>query len=202
MKYLVSCLMALVLVAAGFGLAGQFSNVGATAQEAKKQEKKKNQRKNPWQGVRDAVAVLTPTKGNKAHGKVSFNFRRRQMTVVAHIEGLEPNSKHAIHIHQFGDISMSDGKGTGGHYNPEMHDHGLPEKNMRHAGDLGNLQADARGVAHYEITVDNLAIAGRKNPIIGRGVIVHAKPDDGGQPTGNAGARIAQGVIGVAQGNR
>ena len=68
---------------------------------------------------------------------------------------------------------------------------------QRHAGDLGNLQADNDGKVRYEISVKNITIAGTKNPIIGRGVIVHAKPDDGGQPVGNAGARIACGVIGV-----
>jgi Cu-Zn family superoxide dismutase len=102
-----------------------------------------------------------------------------------------------MHIHQWGDITGMDGKTTGGHYNPKSHDHGLPEKHLRHAGDLGNLQADASGKAKYELTVDNLSIAGSKNPIVGRGVIIHAKKDDGGQPTGNAGARIAQGVIGI-----
>jgi Cu-Zn family superoxide dismutase len=76
--------------------------------------------------------------------------------------------------------------------------HGLPESENRHAGDLGNLQADEQGKAHYEITVTNILIAGVKNPIIGRGVIVHAKVDDESQPVGNAGARIACGVIGVA----
>jgi Cu-Zn family superoxide dismutase len=47
--------------------------------------------------------------------------------------------------------------------------------------------------------VDNISVAGTKNPIVGRGVIVHAKVDDGGQPVGNAGGRIACGVIGVAK---
>ncbi|NNF43019.1 MAG: superoxide dismutase family protein, partial [Phycisphaerales bacterium] len=69
----------------------------------------------------------------------------------------------------------------------------------RHAGDFGNLVADATGRAHKVITVENITIAGTRNPIVGRGVIVHAKMDDGGQPTGNAGARIAQGVIGIAK---
>ena len=45
----------------------------------------------------------------------------------------------------------------------------------------------------------NISVAGAKNPVLGRAIIVHAKPDDGGQPVGNAGARIAQGVIGVAK---
>ena len=57
--------------------------------------------------------------------------------------------------------------------------------------------ADASGHADYEITVNNASLTGR-NPVLGRGVIVHAKQDDGGQPTGNAGSRIAQGVIGIA----
>ena len=63
---------------------------------------------------------------------------------------------------------------------------------------LTSVYADDQGKAHYEITVSNISIMGAKNPIIGRGVIVHAKVDDGGQPVGNAGARIACGVIGVA----
>jgi Cu-Zn family superoxide dismutase len=87
---------------------------------------------------------------------------------------------------------------AGGHYNPENHQHGLPETEMRHAGDLGNLEADSEGKATLERTVSNISIAGMKNPIIGRGVIVHAKVDDGGQPVGNAGGRIGCGVIGVA----
>ena len=76
--------------------------------------------------------------------------------------------------------------------------HYLPETEQRHAGDLGNLTADNDGKAHYELTVKNISVAGTKNPVIGRGVIVHAKVDDGGQPVGNAGGRIACGVIGVA----
>ena len=87
---------------------------------------------------------------------------------------------------------------AGGHYNPEKHEHGLPDKAQRHAGDLGNLEADASGKAHLELTVNNITISGNKNPILGRGVIVHAKFDYGGQPVGNAGGRIACGVIGVA----
>ena len=86
---------------------------------------------------------------------------------------------------------------------PGWDNHGMPievqvGKEMRHAGDLGNLTADNDGKAHYEITVSNISVAGMKNPIIGRGVIVHAKVDDGSQPVGNAGGRIACGVIGVA----
>ena len=151
-----------------------------------------------WAAVKQAVAVLHATAGNKCHGTVRFTQDGDSVKVVADIEGLVPGQNHAFHIHQFGDCSTSDGMSAGGHYNPENHQHGLPEAENRHAGDLGNLQADNDGKAHYEITVKNISVAGLKNPIVGRGVIVHAKVDDGSQPVGNAGARIACGVIGVA----
>jgi len=151
-----------------------------------------------WAAVKQAVAVLHATAGNNCHGTVRFTQEGDSVKVVADIEGLAPGQKHAFHIHQFGDCTSADGASAGGHYNPENHQHGLPTSDSRHAGDLGNLQADNDGKAHYEITVKNVSVAGLKNPIIGRGVIVHAKVDDGGQPVGNAGARIACGVIGVA----
>jgi Cu-Zn family superoxide dismutase len=151
-----------------------------------------------WSSVKHAVAVLHPTAGNKCQGTVRFVQEAEGVKVVAHLEGLNPGQKHAFHIHQFGDCSSNDGMSAGGHYNPENHPHGLPTNEMRHAGDLGNLAADNEGKVHYEITVKNISIAGTKAPIIGRGVIVHAKVDDGSQPVGNAGGRIACGVIGVA----
>lgn len=152
-----------------------------------------------WSSVTQLVAVLHSTAGNKAHGVVKFYQAGPLVKVVADIEGLNPNQLHAFHIHEFGDCSSPDGSSAGGHYNPEGHQHGLTSASQRHAGDLGNVQADAEGKAHYEISVDNISLVGMKNPIIGRGVIVHAKTDDGGQPVGNAGPRIACGVIGVAK---
>jgi Cu-Zn family superoxide dismutase len=148
--------------------------------------------------IKQAIAVLHPTAGQKCHGTIRFTQEGSSVKVVAHVEGLEPGKKHAFHIHQYGDCSAPDAMSAGGHYNPEGHPHGLPETDKRHAGDLGNLQADNEGKAHYEITVSNISLLGHHNPIIGRSVIVHAKTDDGGQPVGNAGARIACGVIGVA----
>lgn len=152
-----------------------------------------------WSTVNKAVAVIHPTQGNKCHGTVQFTQMGDKVKVMAMIEGLNPNQKHAIHIHEFGDCSSTDGMSAGGHYNPEKHNHGLVSASMRHAGDLGNLQSDADGKAHYEVTVDNISVAGMKNPILGRGVIVHAKEDDGGQPVGNAGSRLGCGVIGIAK---
>lgn len=147
-----------------------------------------------------AVVVLHHTQGNQAEGVIRFEpVGEKQVRVSGTVEGLTPNSVHAIHIHQFGDCTSPDGSSAGGHYNPEGHQHALLDKAERHAGDLGNLQADAQGKAILNIVVDTITINGSKNPIIGRGVIVHEKADDGGQPTGNAGGRIACGVIGWAK---
>lgn len=149
--------------------------------------------------ITHAVAVMVPTEGSETHGTVRFEQTDGGVAVTADISGLTPGAQHAIHVHEFGDLTAPDGTSAGGHYNPQGHDHGLPEQEMRHAGDLGNLTADDQGNTHYEITVDNITVAGLNNPVIGRGVIIHAKTDDGGQPVGNAGARISMGVIGVAK---
>ena len=148
--------------------------------------------------ISKAVCQVRPTKGNKCRGVVIFQETKDgRVRVMARIRGLNPGKKHAIHIHQFGDCRDLAGKSAGGHYNPEEKPHGLPPAAERHAGDLGNLEANDDGFAKYTIVVDNISIAG-KNAIIGRAIVVHALPDDGGQPTGNAGARIGCGVIGIA----
>src|ERR1041384_7784683 len=86
-----------------------------------------------WAAVKQAVAVLHATAGNKCHGTVRFTQDGDSVKIVADIEGLAPGQKHAFHIHQFGDCSAADGMSAGGHYNPENHQHGLPEAEMRHA---------------------------------------------------------------------
>ena len=146
------------------------------------------------------VAAIHPTKGNTATGVVRFTTVPAGVRIVADISGLTPSAKHAIHIHEFGDVSAEDGSAAGGHYNPGGHTHGGPDAEHRHAGDLGNLSTDAAGNAHYELVVKDLTLCCGKSPVIGRSIIIHAKEDDlTSQPAGNAGPRIAQGVIGVAK---
>jgi Cu-Zn family superoxide dismutase len=78
-------------------------------------------------------------------------------------------------------------------------DHGAPDAGERHVGDLGNIVADENGNAHLELTDDRISFSG-ENSIIGLAIIVHAGEDDlTSQPTGNAGARVACGVIGIAK---
>ncbi len=146
------------------------------------------------------IAVMTPTAGNKTAGKVEFTQVAAGVRVVADISGLTPNSKHAIHIHAFGNISAADGSAAGGHYNPGGHPHAGPDAEHHHVGDLGNLTADAAGNAHYEMIAKGASLCCGDAPIVGRSIIIHAQADDlTSQPSGNAGPRIAQGVIGVAK---
>lgn len=110
--------------------------------------------------------------------------------ITGTIYGLGDGTPHGWHIHEFGDISEPDGSGAGDHFNPFGVDHALPAEgggNVRHVGDLGNLFPDYAGVATFDFVLDIDLTS-----VEGRGLIVHAAADDGGQPTGNAGARLAQ----------
>jgi Cu-Zn family superoxide dismutase len=70
---------------------------------------------------------------------------------------------------------------------------------VRHVGDLGNLVAGADGVARFSLRDSVISLdTSSVNSIVGRALIVHAQPDDFSQPTGNAGGRVAYGVIGIA----
>jgi Cu-Zn family superoxide dismutase len=147
--------------------------------------------------ITEAVAVLQPTEGHAVHGIVTFTKVIEGIKVVADIEELSPG-KHGFHIHEYGDCSAPDGTSAGGHFNPDNMPHGAPTDLERHVGDLGNLEADAEGKAHYE-RIDNLISFSGLHSIIGHAVIIHAGEDDfTTQPTGNAGTRVACGVIGIA----
>ncbi len=142
-----------------------------------------------------AVAVLHPTQGNGVSGVVHFTSEGNKVLIEADVEGLEAG-KHGFHIHEYGDCSSPDGKSAGGHYNPDGNPHAGPDQKKRHMGDMGNLEADASGQAHYERQDDYIVLKGEKS-IIGRAIIVHSGEDDlTSQPTGDAGSRVACGVIG------
>ena len=147
---------------------------------------------------RRAVAVLVPTAGNAARGTVTFEAVPDGVRITAQLEGL-PAGDHGFHIHELGDCSAADGTSAGGHFNPGGVPHAGPDGTPRHMGDLGNITADAAGTATYDRT-DRLVRLDGPDAVVGRGVIVHAAADDlATQPTGNAGARLACGVIGIAK---
>jgi len=140
-----------------------------------------------------AVVHLQATDGNTVTGTVTFSTADGGVRVVAEVENLSPGD-HGFHVHQTGDCSAPDGTSAGGHYNPVSQDHGARAADVRHVGDLGNLSAGDDGRARVDFVDTGIALSG-EHSIIGRAVIVHAAADDYSQPTGNAGARLACGVI-------
>ncbi len=148
--------------------------------------------------VTKAIAVLHPTQGNNVHGTVTFTRLASRVRVVADITGLTPG-QHGFHVHEFGDCSAPDATSAGGHFNPMGQPHAGPDTTMRHVGDLGNITADASGRARLDVVLPLITFEG-PNSVLGRAVIVHAKADDlRTQPTGDAGGRVACGVIGIAR---
>jgi len=149
-----------------------------------------------------AIAVLHPSGGSKVSGVVMFTDKGNgKIEVTGEVTGLKPGP-HGFHIHEFGDCSSPDAMSTGPHFNPDNQPHGGPESPQHHVGDLGNINADENGRAVIRMTTTKTLALGGTHSIIGRGLIVHADPDDlKSQPAGNAGARLACGVIGIANPN-
>lgn len=143
-----------------------------------------------------AIAILAPTEGNIASGTVTFSQDGDITQIDVRVDNLKPNSMHGLHIHSKGDCRAPDASSAGGHFNPHGSLHGGPHSEPRHIGDLGNIQADPNGSAIVSIQVTGITLGAEVGNIIGRAVIVHAQADDmRSQPSGNAGARIACGLI-------
>lgn len=141
-----------------------------------------------------ATARVAALGGSGVTGTVRFTPRGDKVQVEAELAGLHPG-KHGLHIHEFGDCSAPDGLSAGGHFNPEGHPHGGPGA-ASHPGDFGNVEADAQGRARLSLMVEKITIDAGKLGVVGRGLIVHANADDlVSQPVGEAGGRVACGVI-------
>ncbi len=146
------------------------------------------------------VASLQPTRGNSAAGTVWLSQEGGDVLLRGRITGLKPNQEHGFHVHEKGDCSSDDAMSAGGHLNPGGKRHG-PPSGEHHAGDLPAIKADANGVATVRVRVSGTLIGAGPEDIAGKALVVHAAPDDyTTQPTGNSGARIACGVIGVGVG--
>lgn len=144
--------------------------------------------------VERAICTLNPTQGSSVSGTVTFAKVADGVRIVADVQGLS-KGKHGIHIHEFGDCSSPDGNSAGGHFNPHSKGHGAPEEDNRHAGDMGNIDVDESGKGRLEYVDKEISLEGNSS-IVGKAVIVHANEDDlKTQPTGNAGGRLACGVI-------
>jgi Cu-Zn family superoxide dismutase len=131
-----------------------------------------------------------------AKGVVTFEETPDKVLVTVRVSGLQPNQEHGFHVHEKGDCSAPDATSAGGHFNPDQYPHAHPGQGKRHAGAMHNLKADAKGQVDTTLEVDTVRLTEGKYRIVGRALIIHAKPDDYvSQPVGNAGGRIACGVI-------
>jgi Cu-Zn family superoxide dismutase len=143
-----------------------------------------------------ATASLQPTKGSKTFGEATFEqVGADRVRIVVFAQNLKPAGEHGFHIHEAGDCSSGDGMSAKGHFNPTGKPHGMPGRES-HAGDMPMLKAAKNGRAKLDFVLEGVTLASGPTSIAGRGLIIHADPDDfKTQPTGNAGARLACGVI-------
>jgi Cu-Zn family superoxide dismutase len=146
-----------------------------------------------------AVASIQSKSDSHVTGMAAFGEANGKVTLTISIEGAEPGP-HAVHLHEKGDCTAPDGASAGGHWNPTHENHGKWGTAPFHRGDIGVIEVGADGKGTLTLTTDLWTIgSGTETDVIGKAVIVHAKADDfTTQPTGNAGGRIACGVVEAA----
>lgn len=151
----------------------------------------------PHAPVAQAVANVAPASGSLVSGRLTLVAMAGGVHIRGELGGLAPGSTHGFHVHETGDCGAADASSAGGHFNPAGMVHGNAHAGPHHAGDIDNLVADGRGVAHVDAHVGGVSLGGDpRTDILGRALVVHAAPDDyRSQPSGNSGARIACGVI-------
>ena len=142
-----------------------------------------------------ASAMLSSTSGSSASGTVELAQNADgSVDVTVKLTGV-PAGVHGFHIHDKGDCG-DNGNAAGGHFNPSATAHGAPSADPHHAGDFGNVTADASGNVNAHFTTRSITLSEGANSAVGHAIILHANPDDlTTQPTGNAGPRIACGVV-------
>lgn len=142
---------------------------------------------------------------NKLKGYVSFIQKKnsKEVRVNGMISGLK-KGKHGIHIHTYGNLLSVDCTSCGGHFNPFKKTHGGRYDINSHAGDLGNITANEKGIAKFRFVLTNKITMKGKHSIFGRSIVIHEDEDDLGKgghsdslTTGHAGGRIDCAVIGI-----
>lgn len=146
-----------------------------------------------------AIAELKNAKGEVV-GKVRLAGQRggEGVRMMGEVSGLTPG-QHGIHIHMTGKCDPPDFTSAGGHFNPTNAKHSLNTQGG-HAGDLGNLTVESDGKAKIDMTVAGVTMRGDgANSLFkegGTALVIHANADDlKSDPAGNAGGRVACGVI-------
>jgi Cu-Zn family superoxide dismutase len=150
------------------------------------------------EGEKKAHADLIDSK-NKPIGTAHLHDTGKGVKIEADLSGLPPGV-HAFHIHAAAKCDCPDFKSSGGHFNPFGKKHGVKNKEGPHAGDLPNITVDKEGKCHVDVTAELVTLEkGKKNSLLdgeGTSIMIHEKPDDDmTDPAGNAGNRIACGVV-------
>ncbi|MBS0376000.1 MAG: superoxide dismutase family protein [Proteobacteria bacterium] len=143
-----------------------------------------------------AGAMLESRSGSSVSGHVDLVESAGQLRAHVELAGLAPGSEHGFHVHEKGDCSAPDASSAGGHFNPTSTAHGRSGVPPHHAGDLPSLIADANGKVRADLLLEGVTLAAGPTSIVGRAFVVHRDRDDyTSQPAGNAGPRLACGVI-------
>jgi len=147
--------------------------------------------------VAKAEAALASASGSIVSGRVVLLPVAQGVRITGTIGGLRAGGSFGFHLHERGDCSAVDAASAGGHFNPTGAAHGRNASGPHHLGDMDNLVADGEGVVQIDRVLGGVSLGGGAgNDILGRALIVHADPDDyRSQPSGNAGARVACGII-------
>ena len=144
-----------------------------------------------------AKADLVDAKGASV-GTAVFTQKAKGVELDLNVSGLTPG-QHGFHIHNVGKCDAPDFASAGPHFNPEGKQHGWDNPQGHHMGDLQNLTVGADGKAHVRVMVPGVTLGEGPNSLFhegGTALVIHAKPDDGkSDPAGNAGPRVACGVI-------
>jgi Cu-Zn family superoxide dismutase len=155
----------------------------------------------PVSTAQEATVNLASASASLVSGKLTLVPMGDGINIIGEVGGLKPGSAHGFHVHQTGDCNAVDASSAGSHFNPMGTQHGRAGIDPHHAGDIDNIVADADGVAKVDVHLSGVTLGGDGfNDIAGRAFIIHASPDDyASQPAGNAGARVACGVIKVTK---
>lgn len=150
--------------------------------------------------VQRAEAALASASGSLVSGRVVLLPAMQGVRITGTVGGLRAGGSFGFHVHERGDCSAADASSAGAHFNPGSSAHGRAGPGAHHLGDMDNLRADGEGVVQVDLVLQGAALGGgAANDILGKALIVHADADDyRSQPSGNAGARLACGVIRAA----